>query len=90
MKGNFAPKNQQLMFNLRRSISQKSKALEERVHLGTRSERVPQNEERGRNETTFFGKKRSKNEKANALFVGNSKLHFNLSNVTSRSIIFPP
>ena len=30
------------------------KALEERVLLGTRSERVPQIEERERNEITFF------------------------------------
>ena len=29
------------------------KEWEERVYLGTRSERVSQNEERGRNETTF-------------------------------------
>ena len=29
------------------------KALEERVHLGTRSERVPQTEERERNAVTF-------------------------------------
>ena len=42
--------------------SSRSKELDERVHLGTRSERVPQNEERGRNETTFFGKERSRNE----------------------------
>ena len=32
------------------------KELEERVHFGTRSERVPQNEERGWNETIFFRK----------------------------------
>ena len=37
------------------------KELEERVHLGTRSERVPQNEERGRNEILFFAKEREKN-----------------------------
>ena len=39
-----------------------NKELEERVHLGTRSERVPQNEERGKNESTFFRKERSRNE----------------------------
>ena len=33
-----------------------SKALEERVPFGTRSERVPQNEERGRNEIPFHQK----------------------------------
>ena len=42
--------------------SQKIKALEERVPLGTRSERVPQTEERGRNEITFFKKERSRND----------------------------
>ena len=40
-----------------------SKALEERVHLGTRSERVPQTEERERNAITFFqgGTERERN-----------------------------
>ena len=39
------------------------KALEERVHLGTRSERVPQTEERERNAITFFqgGTERERN-----------------------------
>ena len=44
-------------------VSYLSKALEERVPLGTRTERVPQTEERGRNEITFFEKERSRNEK---------------------------
>ena len=41
----------------------KNKALEERVNLGTRSERVPQTEERERNAIAFFqgGTERERN-----------------------------
>ena len=54
-----------LLISTNERLKQKNtKELKERVHLETRSERVPQNEEQGRNETTFCGKERSRNEKA--------------------------
>ena len=45
-------------------IFSKPKEWEERVHLVTRSERVPHIEERGRNESTLFRKERSRNKQS--------------------------